>query len=209
MKLLTDLFHIATGGALEEEDETPARRAQLAIIALSISLVMAALWGLAAGSSVPALALHNAYKLPLMVLLAGLSAVPAGLLSWKIAGIPRRARELLYGYALSVFLGCSVLVVLAPLVALYYFSSAMAGPIFAIGTVILGMLVASFAFVRIMRARLKAEPLAGEVGWRPVVPGIILVVTFVATLGQLIALFAPILPERTPLRGGIDELVQH
>jgi hypothetical protein len=209
MKLLMDLVRLATGGTLAEEDETPARRAQLAILALCVSLVMASLWGLAAGSSVPTLAIHNAYKLPLMVLLAGISAVPVGLLSWKIAGVPQKARELLYGYALSVFIGCCVLTVLSPLVALYYFSSTTAGPVFAMGTVFLGMLVASFTFVRVVRARLHAETGQAEVGWRPAVPGIILAITFVATLGQLIALFAPILPESTPLRGGIDELVQH
>ena len=210
MKPLIHLFHLSTGGTLAEEEQTPARRAQLAIVALVSSLAMASLWGLAAGSSVPELAMHNAYKLPLMLVLAAIGAVPVGLLSWKIVGVRQKARELLHGYALSVFLGCAVLVVLAPLVALYYLSSTAAGPLFAMGTVMLGLLVGGVTFVRVVRARLRES--AGEEpsqDWRPVVPGVVLMLAFVATLWQVIAIFAPILPESTPFRGGIDDaLVQ-
>lgn len=224
MKPLIHLFHLSTGGTLEEEEQTPARRTQLAILAMLASLAMAALWGIAAGSSEPALAAQNAYKLPLMLVLAAIGAVPVGLLAWKIAGVRHRARELLHGYALSMFLGCSALLVLAPLVALYYLSSTAAGPLFAMGTVIVALVVGCATFVRVVRARLRSEvacsqaagsePTNAEVGteshaWRPVVPGIVLVLAFAATLWQVIALFAPILPESTPFRGGIDDaLVQ-
>lgn len=204
MKPLIHLFHLSTGGTLAEEEQTPSRRAQLAIVAMVASLAMASLWGLAAGSSEPQLAAHNAYKLPLMLVLAAIGAVPVGLLSWKIVGVRQRARELLHGYALSVFLGCSVLLVLAPLVALYYLSSTAAGPLFAMGTVMLGLVVGGVTFVRVVRARLR-EGEHETSDWRPVVPGVVLMLAFVATLWQVIAIFAPILPESTPFRGGIDD----
>lgn len=208
MKPLIHLFHLSTGGTLAEEEQTPARRAQLAIVAMVASLAMASLWGLAAGSSEPQLAAHNAYKLPLMLVLAAIGAVPVGLLAWKIVGVRQRARELLHGYALSVFLGCSVLLVLAPLVALYYLSSTAAGPLFAMGTVMLGLVVGGVTFVRVVRARLREGERVedGQASdWRPVVPGVVLMLAFVATLWQVIAIFAPILPESTPFRGGIDD----
>ncbi|AKF03045.1 hypothetical protein [Sandaracinus amylolyticus] len=209
MKPLIHLFHLSTGGVLAEEDQTPARRAQLGILAIATSLAMAAIWGVAAGSSVPALAAHNAYKLPLMLVLAAIGAVPVGMLAWKIVGVRQKARELLHGYALSVFLGCAVLLVLAPLVALYYLSSTAAGPLFAMGTVLLGLLVGCATFVRVVRARLREGEREEGSDWRPVVPGVVLMLAFVATLWQVVALFAPILPESTPFRGGIDDaLVQ-
>ncbi|UJR84576.1 hypothetical protein [Sandaracinus amylolyticus] len=206
MKPLIHLFHLSTGGVLAEEDQTPARRAQLAILAIATSLAMAAIWGIAAGSSVPSLAAHNAYKLPLMLVLAAIGAVPVGMLAWKIVGVRQKARELLHGYALSVFLGCAVLLVLAPLVALYYLSSTAAGPLFAMGTVLLGLLVGCATFVRVVRSRLREDARDDEPSdWRPVVPGVVLMLAFVATLWQVVALFAPIFPESTPFRGGIDD----
>jgi hypothetical protein len=205
MRPLVHLLHLATGGALEDEDATPARRAQLAILAILASLAMAAIWGVAAGIGIPALAAHNAYKLPLMLVLAGVGAVPAGLLAWKIVGVGKSSTELLHGYALALFLGCTVLLVLAPLVALYYLSSSTFGPIFALGTAALAMVVGFATFVRVVRARLTEL----QFDWRALVPSFVLWAAFAATLWQVIALFAPILPERTPLRGGIDDaLVQ-
>ena len=204
MKALTDLLRLATGGALEDEDATPARRAQLALIAVLASLVMAAIWGVAAGISVPSLAIQNSYKLPLMLVIAAAGAVPAGLLAWKIAGVRHSSRELLHGYALSVFLGCAVLLALSPLVALYYLSSTAFGPMFAMGTAFLGLIVGGATFFRVIRARISAS-----FDWRALVPAIVLVVTFTATLWQAIAVFAPILPEWTPFRGGIDDALVH
>lgn len=205
MKPFADLLRLATGGALDEEDVTPARRTQLALIAIALSLVMAAVWGIAAGISVPTLAIQNSYKLPLMLVIAGIGAVPAGVLAWKIAGVKHSSRELLHGYVLSVFLGCGVLVVLAPLVALYYLSSTTFGPWFAMGTAFLAMIVGGATFVRVVRARLSGSVL----DWRAIVPAIVLIVAFSATLWQVTSLFAPILPERTPFRGGIDDALVH
>ena len=46
------------------EGETPARRTQLGTYAALSAVVMAALWGVAAGSVAPSLALQNLYKVP-------------------------------------------------------------------------------------------------------------------------------------------------
>lgn len=209
MRALVAIFELATGRVLAPEEGTPARRAQLAVLASAASLVMASLWGIAAGSTEPMLALQNALKLPLMLVLAGISAVPIGLLCWKLVGVGERARELLHAYALSVFLGCSVLLVLAPLVALYYFSSNVGGPLIALGSIFLSLAVGCLTFVRVVRARLgvAAEFRKPHPGWRPLLPGVALALAFAASLAQITALFAPILPERTPFRGGIDDVL--
>src|SRR5690606_32151059 len=190
MRTMITVFHLACGRAPAEADAAPARRAQLALAALFASLVMSALWGAAAGSAVPSLALTNLYKLPLIVVLAGIGAVPAGLLAWKLSGAEARARELLHGYALSMFLGTMVMLVLSPLVALYYHSSASVGPVVAIGSVLLAIVAGTLTFVRNVLRTISAERQAG-----PIVASVVLVGAFAATLWQLVAVLAPILPE--------------
>lgn len=202
MQTLMTVFHLACGRAPAEEDSSPARRAQLALAALFASLCMSALWGGAAGSAVPSIALMNLYKLPLIVLFSAIGAVPAGLLAWKLAGAEARARELLYGYALAVFLGTMVMLVLAPLVALYYHSSARVGPVVALGSVLLALVAGTISFVRSVRRTLNGARFTAG----PIVASIVLVAAFAATLWQLVAVLAPILPEHTLFSGGIDAL---
>jgi hypothetical protein len=201
MQTMITVFHLACGRAPGEADGAPARRAQLALAALFASLVMSALWGAAAGSAVPSLALMNLYKLPLIVVLAGVGAVPAGLLAWKLSGAEARARELLHGYALAMFLGTMVMLVLSPLVALYYHSSASVGPVVAVGSVLLAIVAGTITFVRNVRRTMTAERQAG-----PIIASVVLVGAFAATLWQLVAVLAPILPEHTLFSGGIDAL---
>ena len=65
----------SAAGHAPPERPTPARRTQLATYAALSAVVMAALWGLAAGSMAPLMAAQNLYKVPAIVLLSGLSAV--------------------------------------------------------------------------------------------------------------------------------------
>lgn len=80
MHTFSTLLNLACGGALLEEDDGRARRMQLTMTAMLMSLAFAAIWGAAAGSRIPALALANLYKVPMVILLSSLSAVPAGML---------------------------------------------------------------------------------------------------------------------------------
>lgn len=202
MQTLVTVFHLACGRAPSGDESSPARRGQLALAALFASLVMSALWGAAAGSAVPTLALMNLYKLPLIVLMSGIGAVPAGLLAWKLAGANARARELLHGYSLAVFLGTMVMLVLAPLVALYYHSSARVGPLVAVGSVMVAIGAGTLTFVRSVRRSMSGD----RAGIGSVVASVVLVAAFGATLWQLVAVLGPILPEHTLFSGGVDAL---
>ena len=71
---LSQLMSLTTSG------ERPASRAQesmLAILALGAALVLASIWGIAAGSESAQLSLANAYKVPMVILLSALTALPA------------------------------------------------------------------------------------------------------------------------------------
>ncbi len=183
MQMLVTVFNHACGMSLPASEGTPSRRGQLSIAAMAASIAMAALWGAAAGSAVPALAIQNLYKLPLIVVLSAIGAVPAGLLAWKLVRIERPARDLLLAYASSIFLGAAIMLVLSPLVAL------------AVGIL---------TFVRTLWVRPSGEDKVGAI--RALVPAIVLVVTFALTLSQLVATFSPILPEDTAFGLGVDAL---
>ena len=172
------------------EPETRARRTQLATYAALSAVVMAALWGLAAGSLSMSHALQNLYKVPAIVLLSGLSAVPAGLLAAYLAGSSVRTSDLLLGYATSVFAGTLVLAVLAPLVAIYYHTSAWAGPLLGLGSASLGIAVGSWVFVRVCVKRIPEGARRGGVF---AAIGVFAAVKLAMML-QLIAMMAPILP---------------
>jgi len=90
---LSELMTITVGDALAR----PATRAQqtmLAIAALGVGLVLSSLWGLAAGSASPALAMANAYKVPMVILLSALTALPAGLVALRLTNAKLRAADL-------------------------------------------------------------------------------------------------------------------
>lgn len=202
-KTLVLLLDIACGRPLPPEEDGRARRAQLIASALLGSLVAAALWGLAAGSSSLSLALANLYKVPMVVLLSVLSAVPAGLLAWKLTGSELRASDLLLSFATSVLAGTLVMAALAPLVALYYHTSAWAGPTLGLASTSAALLVATLTFFRgVGRRRPPAASRASA--W---VPAAVVLGMQVATLLQFIAVASPILPEVTPFDGGIDRIM--
>lgn len=195
------ILGFACGEPLPAEDDGRARRAQLAIGGIFGAVVLSMLWGLAAGSSQHALLIANAYKVPIIVLVSATCALPAGLLAWRFSGAPGRASDLLLAFVSGVFSATLVLAVLSPLVALYYHSSAWAGPILGQGSVIAGAAVGCFVFARNVLKR------AGELKRRRLA---LVAATFplllLATMLQMIALFRPILPDRTVFDRGIDEV---
>jgi hypothetical protein len=203
MNVISRLLDLASGKAVLPEDDGRAARLQLVITALLLSLVLALLWGVAVGVRVPHLMLANVWKVPLVVFLSSAFAIPAGLLTWKLSGAQCRASDLLLGFASGVFTGTLVLAVLGPIVALYYESSAWAGPVLAQIAIAVALLAGTVAFGRGVVARLQGNR-------RTVLLALaVFKVVQIATLLQLIALVAPILPERTHLDRGIDGLAQH
>jgi hypothetical protein len=202
MNHFSTLLDLTCGKPLREEDAGRARRLQIVVSALLTSLVFAAVWGVAAGSSLPALAVANLYKVPMVVLVSAVGAVPAGLLAWKLVGGPGRASDLLIAFAGGTFAATLVLAVLSPLVALYYHSSLWAGPMLGQGSAVLAVVVGAAVFARGMFGR----PWQFGARRRLALPVTVLAFVQLAMLVQLIALAAPILPERTIFSHGIDHL---
>lgn len=203
MLTMTSLFNLVSGQVLPSEDEGPAQRARIVVGATLAAGGFAALYGLAAGSTDLSLALSNVYKLPMVVLLSALCAVPAGLLAWKLMGGQSRAGSLLVALAASNFSGTLVLAAMAPIVALYYHSSAHLGGTLAMGAAYGALGVAVLVLVRAIRQR------AGEGAdrWTVGVPAVVLLGLQLACLVQFITLASPILPELTVFDGGMDAIL--
>jgi hypothetical protein len=195
MQRLTDLFDLV-GGRWPVEEQGSAQRLQMAIRAAFAALGFAALYGVAAGSTDPVLALGNAWKLPMVVFLSTMVALPAGLLAWKLTGAARGASALVLGVAAGNFAATLVLASLSPLVALYYHSSAFWGGPLAMGTTVLALVVGMGSAGRLVlrdgHARLPFGVLAG--------------VQLLALL-QFVHIASPILPETTVFDRGADALV--
>lgn len=204
MTTLVTLLDIACGRPIPTQDSGPARRLQLVVFALLASMLFAAAWGLAAGSQTTALAVANLYKVPMVVLLSCAFAAPAGLLAWRLSGAPIRGSDLALGFSGGVFGGTLVLAVLAPLIALYYHSSAWAGPILGVGSAILALVTGTVMFIRGTMRRLPP----GTSRLAVLLPIAITLGMQVLTLVQLAAIAAPIFPERTMFSGGIDRLAR-
>ncbi|MBX3259847.1 MAG: hypothetical protein KIS78_36780 [Labilithrix sp.] len=204
MTTFVTILDIACGRPIPAEDSGRARRLQLVVFALLASLAFAGAWGLAAGSQAAGLAIANLYKVPMVILLSCVFAAPAGLLAWRLSGAPVRGTDLALGFSGGVFGGTLVLAVLAPLVALYYQSSAWAGPLLGIGSAALALVVGTVMFVRgtIRRLPPGAPKLAA------LLPVVVTLGMQLLTLLQLAAIAAPIFPERTPFSGGIDHLAR-
>ena len=202
MGALVTMLDIACGRPIPVEDSGRWRRLQLVVFALLASLVFAAAWGLAAGSRSAVLAVANLYKVPMVVLLSCAFAAPAGLLAWRLSGTRVRGSDLALGFAGGVFGGTLVLAVLAPLVALYYHSSAWAGPLLGIGSAGLALLVGTLMFVRGVVCRLEPGTRKRSV----LLPVAVTVAMQLLTLLQLASLASPIFPERTAFSGGIDHI---
>ena len=205
MQAVTTLLNLACGQPLPESENTRARRLQLAVAAAFGALLLAALWGLAAGSSDVTLALSNTLKVPLVVLLSAVAAVPAGMLTWKLTGVKSSGTELIMAFSTAIFSGTMVMGALSPVVALYYHSSTWAGPMLGMGSVAAGILLAIFVFVRRTFARAPKD--AGRLSL--LFPVLVFVGVNLAALLQLVALAAPILPELTAFDGGIDRLMSN
>lgn len=183
-------------------DQGPARRTQLVLGASLAAMALAAIWGLAAGSSDLGLALTNAYKVPMVVLFSSLAALPAGMLALRLSDAKYSARELLMAFATSVFSGTLVLAVLSPIVAIYYHTSVLAGPYLAMGSTGLALVVGSFVFVR---GTLRRMP-EGAARASTIMPLAVIVTLQMGALLQLVALASPILPEVTAFDSGVDIL---
>ncbi len=187
---------------LEVKDISRAERYMVAIFGFVASLLAAGLWGVAAGTHDGHLALANATRVPLLLGVASLAALPIGLLAWKLTTTLGRGSDLVLGHAAATFTGALALAALAPVVILYQESSVWAGPVVALGSAIVGAGVAFLALIRVV-AKLVAP---GRERRALLFPFALMFAVETATLMQLAAIMPPILPERSAFGRGIDGL---
>jgi len=204
MHTVRTLFDLAGGRALPEDEDGPARRVQLMLFAALATVVLAAIYGLAAGSAQAALAVANLYKLPMILVLSALSAVPAGLVAHKLSGATWRVTDLMLGLAAGNLAAALVLAVLAPIVALYYHTSGFLGGVLAMAACGIALVVGLAILARTVWRRVGREHL----GLGLLIPGAVVVTMQLATLVQLIYVAAPIIPEVTVFDGGLDRVLR-
>jgi len=194
---LSELMSVTCGG---DRPATRARETMLAVLALASGLLLAAIWGVAAGSSSLELALSDLYKVPMVILLSAVTALPAGLLALRLTNAKLAGSELAGAFATSIFGGTLVLAVLAPLVAIYYHTSLRAGVPLAMASVFIALATASLLFARAVSRRMKGHARAGSL-----FAVVILVALFLAALLQFVALASPIIGVHgTGLELGVD-----
>lgn len=197
---LSALMAMTCGG------ERPGSRAQetmLSILAIAAALVLASIWGLAAGSSSPGLATADAIKVPMVVLLSAITALPAGLVTLRLTGARLPASDLAGAFATSIFGGTLVLATLAPLVAIYHHTSSRVGVPLALGSVFVALATASLLFGRAVARRVGSGP--GRASSLLAVT--VLVALFLAALVQFVAMASPIIGQGTVFDGGVDLLL--
>lgn len=203
MASIRDLLDLVSGNPPAEEAAGTARRMDLVLQAGLATVGLAAVYGLAAGSTELRLALANIYKVPMVILLSSLCALPAALLTWKLTSAPNKATDLLLGVASGNLAAALVLAALAPVVALYYHTSSWLGAALALGVATLGTAVGMFTLARAVFRR--APEMASKVAIA--LPLLVLMVTQIATLVQFIHVASPIIPEVTVFDGGADAML--
>jgi hypothetical protein len=193
---LSQLMTLTCGG---ERPASKAEESMLAILAIGAALALASIWGVAAGSESAVLAVANAYKVPMVILLSAVTALPAGIVALRLTNARLGAAELAGAFATSIFGGTLVLATLAPLVAIYYHTSSKAGLPLALGSVFVALATASLLFARAVARRVSEKKSLIAVG--------VLVVLFLAALLQFVALAAPIIGTHgTAFDGGFDRV---
>lgn len=202
---LSALMSLTCGGELRL---TRAQETMLAILALAAGLVLSACWGIAAGSSSASLAAGNAIKVPMVVLLSAITALPAGLVTLRLTNAKLTGAELTSAFATSIFGGTLVLATLAPLVAIYYHTSSKAGIPLALGSVFVALATATLLFGRAVARRVMHNTGSDTKGRKASLIAVtVLVGIFVAALMQYVAVAAPIIGEvGTRFDGGFDGL---
>ena len=107
---LSELMSLTSGG--DARIASRSHQIVVTISALFAALVLAAFWGLAAGSTSATLALANAYKVPMVIVLSALTALPAGLVALRLTNASLPAEQLVTAFVTSIFGGTLVLATL-------------------------------------------------------------------------------------------------
>lgn len=172
-----------------------------ALVGLLGAVGLSALWGLAANAHGLTNALSNAIKVPMLLFVSSIAALPPILVFQRLTNHrDTRSRDLFVAYGVAMFGGALVLAVLAPIVALYQHSSSWAGPWVALGSAIVAFGVAMGVFARAL-TRLTA-PRATRASIFAIT--LTLAIVQLAVLAQLASVVSPVFERRTAFGHGID-----
>lgn len=190
----------ASGGAVVERAR--ASRATYDVLAKALgTLGFSAIWGLAAGSALPRLALANVYKVPMVIALSLLVSLPAALVTRHLLRIELLTKDVVAALVVSLFRGSLVLLGVAPLLGVYAYTSQWVAPLLAQGSALLALAVGGASLQSELR-RLDAPPR------QLVALGVVCVLTLALALLQLITLATPVLTLPTVFGGGIDGVLR-
>ncbi len=181
-----------------------AKRAlHIAMGSLLCALLLSAAWGAAAGSGSILLALSSGLKVPVIVLLSTLAALPATLLALRLSGVHYASRRLLLSICSGVLGGALILAALAPIVGIYYHTSAAIGAKLAVASAFVALGTGSLIMVRNALRQLPESLTAKSIA----MPLGVFTVVLLAAMLQFVALASPVLPVPSVFDGGIDGLV--
>jgi len=164
-------------------------------------LGFAAIWGLAAGSGAPALALANVYKVPMVLALSAVVALPAVLVTRHLLRIRVAPFELCAALVTSLYRASLLLLGFAPLLAVYAYTSQWVAPWLAQGSGLLALGCGAVA-LRSELSRLPAPRL------QLLLLGSVAVITLALSLLQLVSLATPVLTVPTVFGSGIDGVLR-
>jgi len=201
----SELIDIVGPGAEGPRPEmTRARRLWLATIAYLAALALAGAWGLAAGTQGAHVALDNVIKVPVLLVVSAVAALPAALVTFRLTSSQARPSSVVLAFASASFAGTLVMALLAPIVALYQQSSAWAGPRVALASAFVGVLVGVGVFTRVL---CKTLPSGGRAS--AIVSSALLLALHGAALFQLASVVSPVFPTRTRFGAGVDAIGHH
>ncbi len=198
MKTFDTLMNLVTPSAPDTEIEGRATRIRLAILAMAAAAIGGAIFGVGVGSTELSLATANILKIPLVLLIPMAFSWPIGALVSKFMGTPIKGSELALSQSIGIFGTGLILAVLAPIVALFYHTTATLGGVVAMVAIGFASIVGLLMFFRAAHQRRSTK-----IGYLPAA-----VVTFFYCVSsiQVIALVSPILVESTRFSGGIPGL---
>ncbi len=180
--------------------ESSRQRHELIVKSLS-ALGFGALWGLAAGSAVPALAIANVYKVPMVIALSVVVTLPGVLVARHLLELEVSVQAICGAIVSSLHRSTLVLLGFAPLLGVYAYTSQWVAPLLAQGSALVALLCGALA-LRSQLAKLAAPRR------QLLVLGFVTVVALGLSLLQLITLATPVLTLPTAFGHGIDGVLR-
>ncbi len=199
MAPMVETFAGGLDGAVGRAAES--RKTHDVLLRALTSLGFAAVWGIAAGSAAPALAIANIYKVPMVLALSALVALPAVLVTRHLLRIAIKPFELCSALVNSVYRASLLLLGFAPLLGVYAYTSQWVAPLLAQGSALLALTCGAVS-LRSELARLEAPRLQL---W---LLGGVAIVTIALALLQLVSLATPVLTLPTVFGSGIDGVLR-